>query len=90
VACVEGDVVLVTNGTYFPSARVSLDAAQKQVVQVDPATGQTIGTGVPLQVTNQSGVLQDVCDIAQATDGSTARFSETANNPGNQKHTLLP
>jgi hypothetical protein len=49
---------------------VALDVAQKQVVQVHPVTGQTIGAGVPLQVTTQSGVVQDVCDIAQAPDGS--------------------
>jgi hypothetical protein len=49
---------------------VALDAAQKQIVRFDPATGQVIGIGVPLQVTNQPGVGQDVCDLAQAPDGS--------------------
>jgi hypothetical protein len=48
---------------------VALDAAQKQVVQVDPATGQIL-SAIPLQVTTQSGLLPDVCDIAQAPDGS--------------------
>jgi hypothetical protein len=49
---------------------VALDAAQKQILRFDPATGQVIGTGVPLQVTTQPGVVQDVCDIAQAPDGT--------------------
>jgi hypothetical protein len=47
----------------------ALDSTQKQVVQVDPATGQVLGAA-PLQVTTLSGIAQDVCDIAQAPDGT--------------------
>jgi hypothetical protein len=53
----------------LPRRIVALDAAQKQIVDVDPGTGQVLST-IPLQVTTPPGVLQDVCDIAQAPDGS--------------------
>jgi hypothetical protein len=60
----------IRGAVFTPAGRiVALDATQKQIVEVDPTTGQVLGT-TPLQVTTGTGVVQDVCDIAQTPSGS--------------------